>query len=149
MKQSKANKAVETFQEGFNCSQSVFTTYCEEFGIDRKSALGIACGLGAGMGRRQETCGAVSGAYLLLGLKYGQIKPDDAAAKEKTYAMVQEFARLFEERNGATSCRELLGIDFRTADSSTTARIKSICPKIIQDAAEIVEQLLYSEEVQP
>ena len=64
MNKSKANEAVACFQEGFNCSQAVFLTYCEEFGLlDRKTALKIACGLGGGMGRLGGTCGAVSGAY--------------------------------------------------------------------------------------
>jgi len=146
MDQSKVNEAVACFNSGFNCSQAIFSTYCGEFGLDKKAALQISCGLGAGMGRLQHTCGAVSGSYLLIGLKYGKFLEDDDPAKEKTYAVVREFARLFEERNGATNCRELLGVDLITGDSEIASeRVKTVCPKAVRDAAEILEGLLFSD----
>lgn len=146
LNQSKVNEAVACFNDGFNCSQAILSTYCGEFGMDEKAALQIACGLGAGMGRRQETCGAVSGAYLLIGLKYGKFLKDDDPAKEKTYALVREFAKLFEERNKTTNCHELLGVDLISDDKQTaTERVKTICPKMVRDAAELVEELLFSD----
>lgn len=148
LNQSKVNEAVSCFNNGFNCAQAVLSTYCEEFGMDKKTALQIACGLGAGMGRRQETCGAVSGAYLLIGLKHGKFLKDDDPAKEKTYAMVREFASLFEERNKTTNCSDLLGVDLINGDRQKAAeRVKMVCPKMVQDAAEIVESLLFSNGV--
>ncbi len=147
-KQSKVKKAVACFNDGFNCSQAILSTYCEEFVLDKKTALQISCGLGAGMGRLQETCGAVSGAYLLIGLKYGKVHKEDDLAKEKTYAMVREFAKMFEERNRTTNCREILGVNLIGGDSQTALeRVKMLCPKIVQDAAEIIEELLFSSEV--
>jgi len=141
--QSKAEDAVACFNEGFNCAQAVLSAYCEQFGLDRETALRIACGLGGGMGRLQETCGAVSGAYLVIGLKSGQCAKDDAAAKEKTYALVQEFARRFEAKNKSTNCRVLLGADLIGGDMQTASEyVKRICPKMVQDAAEILEALL-------
>ena len=134
--QSKAKEAVACFNEGFNCAQAVLTAYCEDFGLDRETALRLACGLGAGMGRLQETCGAVSGAYLVIGLKYG---PE----KEQTYAMVQEFARRFEAKNKTRNCRALLGVDLLGGDRRTASeRVNSICPQMVQDAIEILESLL-------
>jgi len=145
MNKSKVDEAVACFNNGFNCSQAVFSTYCEDFGLDKKSALKIACGFGAGMGRLQGTCGAVTGAYLLIGLIHGKHLREDEPAKEKTYALIREFAGLFEERNKTTSCRELLGVDLISGDEQTvSARVKAICPKVVQDAAEIVEQILFS-----
>jgi len=95
------------------------------------------------MGRFGDTCGAVSGAYLLIGLKYGKYLKDDNQAKEKTYALVREFTRLFKERNQTTVCRELLGVDLMTADKQIAAeRVKALCPKMVRDAAEIVEEIL-------
>ena len=147
-RQSKVKEAVDCFNDGFNCSQAVLSAYCGEFGMDKKTALQIACGFGAGMGRLQETCGAVSGAYMLIGLKYGKFLKEDNPAKEKTYAMVREFARLFEERNKTTNCRELLGVDLIKGDKQTAAeRVKSICPQMVKDASEIIESLLFSEEI--
>jgi C_GCAxxG_C_C family probable redox protein len=145
MNNNRVNEAVSCFKDGFNCSQAIVSTYCNEFGIDNKTALKISCGLGAGMGRLQETCGAVTGAYLLIGLKHGKYLKEDDAAKEKTYAMVREFAKLFEERNESTNCHDLLSIDLMNCDKQTALeKVKSICPKMVQDAAEIIEQLLFS-----
>ena len=133
---SKAKEAMACFNEGFNCAQAVLTAYCEDFGLDRETALRLACGLGAGIGRLQETCGAVSGAYLVIGLKYG---PE----KEQTYALVQEFARRFEAKNKTTNCRALLGVDLLGGDRRTASeRVNSICPQMVRDAIEILESLL-------
>jgi len=143
MGQSKAREAVSCFNSGFNCSQAILSTYCEEFGLDKKAALQIACGLGAGMGRLQETCGAVSGAYLLIGLKYGKFLKEDDAAKEKTYAMVREFARQFVKKNRTTNCRELLGVDLINGDKQVASQqVKTVCPRVVRDAARILETLL-------
>ncbi len=140
----RAEEAVRCFKDGFNCSQAVFTTFCGEFGLDKKQALALACGLGGGMGRQQETCGAVSGAYLLIGLKYGKVQKEDDEAKEHTYALVREFARRFKEMNGTTSCRELLGVDLIDGNEQIKAeRVKVVCPKVIRDAAGIVESMLF------
>ena len=128
---------------GFNCAQAMLSTYCGEFGLDKETALKISCGLGGGMGRLQETCGAVSGAYLIIGLKYGRFTKEDIPAREKTYALVREFARLFEERNKTTNCRELLGVDLINDDrQKIKERVKEVCSKVVQDAAEIIEEIL-------
>ncbi|MDR2710433.1 MAG: C-GCAxxG-C-C family protein [Burkholderiales bacterium] len=143
MGKSKVNDAVACFNSRLNCSQAILSAYCREFGLDEKTALKIACGLGAGMGRRQETCGAVSGAYLLIGLKHGNFLKEDSQAKENCYALVRKFAAMFEERNKTTNCRELLGVDLINGDKQIASeRVKNICPKLVQDAAEIIEQIM-------
>jgi C_GCAxxG_C_C family probable redox protein len=141
---SKANEAVDCFEQGFNCAQALLATYCEEFGVDRKHALMLSCGLGAGMGRLQETCGAVTGAYLLIGLRYGQYMVQDSEAKERTYRLIQEFSQRFIERNKSTNCRELLGVDLINGDiKKARLRVSQICPKAVRDAAEILESIIY------
>jgi len=145
MNNSKVNNAVDFFNSGFNCSQSVLSVYCEEFGLDKDTALKLACGLGAGMGRLQETCGAVTGAYLVIGMKYGNNNHDNKAAKEQTYALVQEFALRFEERNKTTKCSDLLGVDLQGDDKSfASKRVHEICPGLVKDAVEILESVLTS-----
>lgn len=140
---SKVEQALACFNNGYSCSQAVFSTYSEQLGLDKESALKVSCSLGGGMGRLGETCGAVSGAYLLIGLKYGKVKSDDNLAKEKTYQLVREFAQRFEERNQHTSCKKLLGVDLLTGDKNLIAeQVKTICPKMICDAAEIIEEML-------
>jgi C_GCAxxG_C_C family probable redox protein len=140
---SKVFKAVDCFNQGFNCSQSVFSTYCEQFGINPEQALQISCGFGGGMGRQRGTCGAVTGAYMLIGLKHGNTREDDIQSRERTYELVREFADKFSERNKYTSCKELLGIDLLNGDKDAISeKIGAVCPKIVQDASEIIEDLL-------
>lgn len=140
----RADRAVACFNDGFNCAQAILSTYCEELGLDQRTALKMACGLGAGMGRLGHVCGAVSGAYLITGLIYGQSSPDDREAREKTYALVQEFADRFEKRNHSTVCKELLGVDLLSEDKAVIAeRVNSVCPKMVRDAAEIIEDMLF------
>ena len=94
---SRADEVLKCFDNGekFNCTQAILSTYCEDFGLDKVTALKLACGLGAGMGRLGHTCGAVSGAYLVIGLKHGKYLLEDEESKEKTYALVQEFESKF------------------------------------------------------
>ena len=140
---SRANEAIACFNNGFNCAQSVFSAYCEQFGLDKTTALKLSCGFGAGMGRMGDTCGAVTGAYLLIGLKHGKCTEEDNQAKEKTYALVQEFSKRFKEKNGTTICRELIQADFLSDDQQAVlAKVKIICPKMIADACEILDEIL-------
>lgn len=140
----KVKQAVDCFGSGLNCAQAILSTYCVDFGLDRGTALRLSCGFGAGMGRLGYVCGAVSGACLLLGLKHGQIHPDDNDAKENTYALVQEFAKRFEERNASIQCRDLLGVDLLLDDKTAVAeKVKCVCPKLVCDAAEIMEDMLF------
>ncbi|OPY27681.1 MAG: putative redox-active protein (C_GCAxxG_C_C) [Methanocella sp. PtaU1.Bin125] len=144
---SKADDAVSCFSRGFNCSQAVFSAFSEENGMSREDALKVACAFGAGMGRMGATCGAVTGAFMALGLKYGKYKEGDEAAKEKTYALVNEFAKRFKARNGTIVCKELLeGCDLATSEGAKTFKEQGFhakrCTKYVRDAAEILEDLM-------
>jgi C_GCAxxG_C_C family probable redox protein len=138
--------ATARFQQGFNCSQSVFSTFAEQMGVDRETALKIACAFGGGMGRLGETCGAVTGALMVIGLKYGMINAEDQAAKDKTYAVAREFMRRFNEQYGETTCKALLGVDISTPEGMAQAReqnlFHSICPNYVGDAVAILEEIL-------
>ena len=145
--ESRVAHVLKCFNNGkdFNCTQAILSTYCEDFGLDKETALKIACGLGAGMGRLGHTCGAVSGAYLVIGLKHGRFTLEDTEAKEKTYAVVQEFEKRFIERNKTSICRELLQADLLRDDKKMLeARVLEICPRVVKDAAEILESLLFT-----
>lgn len=142
----QANEAVKCFDSGFNCAQAVFSTYCEQLGLDKKTALKLSCGLGAGMGRMGDTCGAVTGAYLLIGLKHGKCVEGDNRPKEKTYELVQEFSKRFKQRNGSTICKELIQVDFKDGDpQKVTEQVQAVCPHVVRDAAEIIEEMLFNE----
>ncbi|MBA7619010.1 hypothetical protein ES703_26342 [subsurface metagenome] len=82
---SRIEKVVSSFKGNFNCAQSVFSSYAPQYGLDRDTALRLATGFGGGMGLMQNTCGAVSGAFMVIGLRYGMGINDDKDAREKTY----------------------------------------------------------------
>ncbi len=143
---SRVEQALSCFKEGFMCSQALLSTYCEEFGLESELALKLADGFGGGMGRMGETCGAVTGVFMIIGLKHGRTGIEDTQAHEKTDSLINEFAAKFKSRNGSILCKELIDCDISTPEGLTRAREKNLfttmCPKYIQDAAEIAEELL-------
>jgi C_GCAxxG_C_C family probable redox protein len=143
---NRVESAVACFQGGFSCSQAVLSAYAEEFGLDRDTAVRVAAGFGGGMGRMAGTCGAVTGALMVLGLKYGVTDADDRQAKEALYERVREFSRRFAARHDSTVCRDLLGCDISTPEGLQRATQEklpaTVCPKFVQSAAEILEELL-------
>ena len=143
---SRVNEVLESFNGGFYCSQAMLSTYCEDFGLDKKTALKISCGMAAGMARLSSTCGAVTGAYMVISLKHGNCLPGDKEALEKTFALIQEFDKRFIEKHGSTNCRELLGVDLRHGDKEFAGKqVKALCSGFVKDAAEILESILQGE----
>ncbi len=142
---TKSEEAVSSFCDGFLCSQAILSVYGEEEGLDRDLALKLATGLGGGMGRTAHTCGAVTGAILVIGLKKGPVSVNDVAAKEETYYLVREFLNRFQEENGSLECRELLDCDIGTPDGYRQAREKGlfddICPRLVDSAVKILEEM--------
>lgn len=142
----RAALAQETFAAGFNCGQAVLLPFALERGLSRETALALAGGLGAGLGRLQETCGAVTGAILALGLAGGQTAPEDAAAKARTYARVQTLAAQFAAAHGTIRCRDLLGLDLRTPEGQnrfkTEGLHQSVCARCVETAVRLTEGLL-------
>jgi len=142
----KPDCAVECFNNGFNCAQAVLSAYSEQLGLDKTTALKIAGSFGGGMGHTGETCGAVTGAFMLIGLKYGKVQKDDNDAKETTYTLVREFTKRFKEINNSVKCTELLGYDLSSTDGLKAAREanlwSTVCAKLVKDSARIVEELL-------
>jgi C_GCAxxG_C_C family probable redox protein len=142
----KVDFAVSSFKEGFNCSQSVFSTYSKLFDINHEVALRIAQGFGGGFARMGQTCGAVTGAFMVIGLKHGKVKAEDEEAKERTYEIVREFVKRFKSLNGSIVCKDLLGYDLDKPEELEEVEEKQICetrcPKFVQNSVEILEKLL-------
>ena len=118
----------------------------EDLGLEQGLAFKVAGAFGGGMARLGETCGAVTGALMAIGLKYGMTQAKDEKARDKTYKLAQEFAGTFKARHGSLVCRELLGYDLSSPEGRKAAHDKglftSLCPQFVRDAVEIVEQLL-------
>lgn len=139
------DKAENYFCNNFNCSQAVFTTFATEAGLDEELALKIATQFGGGA-RKGEMCGAVSGALMALGLKYGHCHAKNAEEKAKSYQIAEDFMNRFIEKKGTVVCRQLLGYDIsKTEDMEKIKELnlfKTTCPEMIRCATEIVEQMI-------
>ena len=137
----KTQLAIENFKT-LNCSQSVLLSYAEELNIDRNTALRVAFGFGGGMAMG-ETCGAVTGAYMVLGLKANSEEKTIQEMKAETKAAVRKFNELFVARHGSLQCKKLLGVDLSTTEGSAEANAKglydTVCKQLVASAAEILE----------
>jgi C_GCAxxG_C_C family probable redox protein len=136
-----------------NCAQTVLSMYCEQFGLERNLALKLAQGFGGGMGRTGNTCGAVTGAYMVLGLaqKLGSASPREIV--EETYRLVREFNQRFNALHGSVICKELTGYDLNKPEELAEAREKKVfasrCPVFVRDSVQILETLLKEVQAYP
>jgi C_GCAxxG_C_C family probable redox protein len=135
--------AVSSFDQGFNCAQSVFAAFASQFGMDESSMLKLSSLFGGGVARRGQVCGAVSGGLMALGLARGA---DTPSGKEEAYRLGQEYLHNFEARHGSILCRDLLGYDISTDAGRQLARengaFKTLCPKFVGDAAAIARTMM-------
>lgn len=142
----RSQKAYDKMVEHkMNCAQSVLTSFSEELGLENNLALKVARAFGGGMGQSKGTCGAVTGAYMALGL--GK-KPSGDYMKDRAdmAAAMAEFNRRFTELHGALNCTDLCGYDLSIPEQGAEARKKNVfadvCPPLVRDAAKILEDLL-------
>lgn len=147
---TRSEKAVYTFDNGYNCSQSVFSVFAEEFGLSRELSLRLAGPLGAGIGRRQETCGAVTGALMALGLKYGKGETGSDEDKKRAFAKAEALMQAFEARHGSVRCLTLL--DGHRMDSpggaaaiAAAQMFDTRCAEYVKTSVELAESLMESE----
>ena len=143
----KSDKASALFAQGFSCSQSVLAAFSEEFDLSEDDCLRISCAFGAGMGRRQLTCGAVTGALMVLGMKFGRAKGEDASKKLNTYKKTTEFFEEFRKQHGSIDCKELMqGLDMNNPEDFKKIEelnlFRTTCYNCVKDAVEIVEKIV-------
>lgn len=146
-----SDRAVELFKQGYNCSQAVFAAFCNEFGMDEKTALKVSAGLGGGVGRLREVCGTVTGAAMVAGMVYGATEGADKESKAKTYKVVQQIAEEFKKDNPSIVCRELLGLDRAELSPIPESRTgeyykKRPCIHLIESSAKIVDKIIFGIE---
>jgi len=138
------NDAKSAFDNGYNCAQSVLTPFASQMNIDVETVLKLSSGFGAGMGRLQKTCGAITGAYMVIGLKYGKQESDES--KEKVNNLIQEFTRKFRQEHKFTNCRELLNCDLKTEEGQLYFEQHNlqerVCSKCVGNAVSILEDLI-------
>jgi C_GCAxxG_C_C family probable redox protein len=128
-----------------NCAQSVINAFVDELGIDRATALKLSLGFGGGMGHTGGTCGAVTAAYMVLGLKQDFDPASPKKNRDKLYALEQEFNKRFKKIYGTVNCTELLGHNLGTEEGAAAVKEKGLsaklCPKFVATAVEIVEEM--------
>ncbi len=130
----RAERAIALRREkGYNCAQGVVCAYCDLFGLDEETAYKVAEGFGTGMGL-MEVCGAVSGAFILSGLRNSGGVEAPGKTKAQTYKQNKMIASEFKEKNGTYICRELKGV--------TDGVKKRSCSGCIEDACALVEKYL-------
>ena len=138
-------KAVEFFNSGFLCSQSVFAAFAARCGISEEEALKIGACFGAGM-RKGEVCGACSGALMVLGMLYGQSDKSCPKDRDKANDATDKMMDRFKNKCGSYICNELLGCDITTLEGVDYARknnlFTELCPKMVANAAEILEEII-------
>ena len=135
------------FSNTFNCSQSVVTAFGKDFNLSEDLCLKIACAFGGGMARTQTTCGAVTGALIVIGLAFGRGAQDPYSHTENTYAKAKDLFHAFILRNGSLNCKELLlGLDMNDKEDKKKIQqaglFKTSCMKYVRDAVEITEGMI-------
>ena len=143
---NRIQQAQSLFSDGYLCSQSILITFAPIFGLEPDIAAKIGAPFGGGIARRGDTCGAVNGAFMVLGLKYGHISADDLESKEEAYRKVEEFIGEFQDRNRSIRCNELLECDISTPQGLQSAYDQQLfttrCPRFVADAVEILDQII-------
>ena len=150
---SKGDIAKQNFMNGYNCSQAVLLAFCEDFGLEKETALKISEPFGGGMGRMREVCGTFTGMFMVIGLAMGNDNSKDNTTKKNVYKSVQELAAKFKEDNGSIICRELLGLQKANKESYVPSERtneyykKRPCPELCKYAADILEEYLKKENL--
>ena len=139
--------AVEKFLGGYNCAQAVLYSFSDKLGLDKNTALKLACGFGGGMAKKQGTCGAIAGGIIALGLKYGRGEGQDQTFTEETYRKVRELLWQFESKHGTSNCRTLLmGCDLSTPEGQRYFKEKDLrnksCKGFVKTVGDTLEQIL-------
>ena len=133
--ETRVQKALENHGRGYNCAQAVLCAYADLFGLNETEALKIAEGFGSGMGGMGETCGAVTAAFMLTGLKNSSGSAGDKTTRPETYKQIRDLANAFKAEAGSITCRELKG---------TTGKPVYPCQKCVETAARLFENALNS-----
>ena len=141
---TKAEQAKALFYQGYNCCQSVFGAFAPEMGLDQETAMRLASGMGAGLGRMRSVCGTCSGMCMAAGLARGYSDPKATQKKTDTYAMIQRLVKQFQADQGSIICKELLGLEKIEDSPQAEARTpeyykKRPCPELVAYAAGLLE----------
>lgn len=134
---TRIEETIQKHNKGYNCAQAVACTYCDLVGVEEETMFKMTEALGLGMGGMEGTCGAVTGACILAGMKQSSGRLDRPDSKAASYQLSRTIVQQFEAQNQTVICRELKGID--------TGKMLRPCTECIRDAARIAEQVLFQD----
>jgi C_GCAxxG_C_C family probable redox protein len=144
--QSRSEEAVAMMAAGWNCAQSVLGVFCGDLNFEKEAAMKLASGFGAGLARKQEVCGAVTGGIMAVGLKHGQTAAGDKESKERTYRLTRELMARFQAEFGSCLCRDLLGLDLQTEGGQKKYKedglAEKVCLPCVRFAVGVLEEIL-------
>ena len=133
------------FMQGIDCSQVVTGAFAEKMGMTQEQARKVSSCFGGGM-MCGETCGAVTGALMVIGMVYGHSREGDQSQKEIMAAKTGEFKKLFGEKYSSCICRELLGHDISKPGEMEKVLEKGLmfdlCHRVVEDTIDILEKIL-------
>ncbi len=147
---SRADKAKELFEQGYNCAQATLGAFSDILGFDFETAMKLSSSFGGGMGKLREVCGAVSAMFMIAGVLKGYSSPETGGVKAEHYKLIQDLAEKFREENGSIICRELLNIQEKEKTHVPSERTQEYyrtrpCAMLVYSAAKIIEEELLQE----
>lgn len=141
----KQKIALEAFYNGHNCAQSIVVAYSKVLNFDVDQALNMMLGFGGGMGKLQQTCGAVTASYMLIGIHQASVIADKAKRKESVQNLVQEFHKRFIRINHTDQCSDLIKVDLNSVKGNEDFykyELKDkVCTKCLTSSIEILDGL--------
>jgi C_GCAxxG_C_C family probable redox protein len=141
----RSEQAKDLFLSGYNCAQSVLLSFADDMKFSKELAQKMAAGFGGGMGKQQETCGAVTGAIMVLGLLKGENVNNNEELKSESYGSVKEMTKKFVAEFKSTKCRDLIGCDLNTTEGAARFKeekiMETVCADCVKKAVEIVESI--------
>lgn len=135
---TRVEETIRKHDKGYNCAQAVACTYCDLVGVDEETMFRMTEALGLGMGCMEGTCGAVSGACVVAGMKSSTGNLENPDSKKDSYKLSKEILKKFEEINTTVTCKDLKGVE--------TGTVIRKCPDCIKDAAKILEMTLFEDK---
>lgn len=143
---NSSEKAIKLYKEEYNCSQAILSAYAEELVLDEQTAIRVASSFGGGIARTGKTCGAVTGALMVLGMKVWNSEIEKEEAKQHVYKLSNQLMEEFKERNKSLDCHELLGVSVSNPEGRAFVKANNltgkVCHHVINDVTQILDKLI-------
>lgn len=133
------------FMQGIDCSQVVTGQFAKQMQMNQDQARKVSACFGGGM-MCGETCGAVTGALMVIGMVYGHSREGDQEQKNVMAEKTNQFRKMFLEKYPSSMCREILGHDISKPGEMEKVMEKGLlfdlCPEVVENTIEILEKIL-------